>query len=44
MAEAYEKTGNSKDAAALRERLAHLNEPTIEQAIVVPEVRAALEQ
>lgn len=39
---AYEQTGDMKAADVLRVRLTGLNEPTIEQAIVVPVVRAAI--
>jgi hypothetical protein len=41
---AYERNGDMKAADAMRARLAELNEPTIEQAIVVPVVRAAMAQ
>ena len=39
---AYEKTGAREDAAALRSGLAALNEPTLEQALVNPQLRASL--
>jgi tetratricopeptide (TPR) repeat protein len=42
LAQAYEDSGDSKAAETMRARLAALNEPTIEQAIVVPVVRAAM--
>jgi hypothetical protein len=41
---AYERNGDMNAADAMRARLAVLNEPTIEQAIVVPVVRAAMAQ
>jgi tetratricopeptide (TPR) repeat protein len=44
LVQAYERNGDMKAADALRARLAELNEPTIEQAIVVPVVRAAMAQ
>jgi hypothetical protein len=42
LAAAEEKMGHSSNAEDLRERLARWNEPTVEQAVVVPKVRAEL--
>jgi lipopolysaccharide biosynthesis regulator YciM len=39
---AYRKTGDKDDAARMTERLSRLYEPTIEQAVVVPEFRKTL--
>jgi tetratricopeptide (TPR) repeat protein len=39
LALAYEKSGNQKDAEIVARRLAGFNEPTVEQAVVVPEFR-----
>ena len=39
LAVAYEKTGASEKAQRMTARLLHLNEPTIEQAVVVPAFR-----
>jgi tetratricopeptide (TPR) repeat protein len=39
---AYVQTGAHEDAKLLAERLAGMNEPTVEQALVVPQFRAAL--
>jgi hypothetical protein len=39
---AYEKTGAKEDAAGLQSDLAALNEPTLEQALVSPDLRASL--
>jgi tetratricopeptide (TPR) repeat protein len=39
---AYARSGAQEDAKLLAARLASLNEPTIEQALVVPQFRAAL--
>jgi tetratricopeptide (TPR) repeat protein len=39
---AYQKTGDKDDAARMAEKLSHLYEPTIEQAVVVPEFRKTL--
>jgi tetratricopeptide (TPR) repeat protein len=36
---AYQKAGNTDKAARMAQRLAHFYEPTIEQAVVVPEFR-----
>jgi tetratricopeptide (TPR) repeat protein len=42
--QAETKLGHTREAEDLRERLAQLNEPTVEQAVVVPRVRAELAQ
>lgn len=42
LAEAYEHTGNHQGAEVVRARLAGLNAPTLEQAMVVPGLRAAM--
>ncbi len=39
---AYQKTGDKADAARMTQRLAHFYEPTIEQAVVVPEFQKTL--
>lgn len=39
---AYQKTGASEKATRMSQRLAHLYEPTIEQAVVVPEFQKNL--
>lgn len=39
---AYQKTGAKEKAAKMSDRLAHYYEPTIEQAVVVPEFRKSL--
>jgi Flp pilus assembly protein TadD len=39
---AYIQTGAQEDAKLLAKRLAGMNEPTVEQALVVPQFRAAL--
>ena len=39
---AYTRSGAQEDAKRLAARLASLNEPTIEQALVVPQFRSAL--
>ena len=40
--QAYKRTGAQEDAKLLANRLAGMNEPTVEQALVVPQFRAAL--
>jgi lipopolysaccharide biosynthesis regulator YciM len=40
--QAYEKTGAREQAAALRSDVAALNDPTLEQALVGPQLRASL--
>jgi tetratricopeptide (TPR) repeat protein len=40
--QAFRKTGAREDAEALRSDVAALNEPTLEQALVEPELRASL--
>lgn len=40
--QAYQKTGAHEDAAALRADMAALNDPTLEQALVNPQLRASL--
>ena len=40
--QAFEKTGAREDAAGLRSDVAALNEPTLEQALVNPRLRASL--
>ena len=40
--QAFEKTGAREDAAGLRSDVAALNEPTLEQALVNPQLRASL--
>lgn len=39
---AYEKMGNKEDAGRTAQKLAAFNEPTLEQAIVVPEFRKSM--
>jgi len=39
---AYKQTGAQEDARLLAKRLASMNEPTVEQALVVPQFRTAL--
>lgn len=39
---AYKQTGAQEDAKLLAQRLAGMNEPTVEQALVVPQFRVAL--
>ena len=39
---AYEKAGSADRAHVLELKLAALNQPTVEQALVVPELRAKL--
>ena len=39
LAEAYQKTGDSSDAQRTTETLANFNDPTVEQALVVPAFR-----
>jgi hypothetical protein len=39
---AYKQTGAQEDARLLAKRLAGMNEPTVEQALVVPQFRTAL--
>ena len=39
---AYKQTGAQEDARLLAKRLAGMNEPTVEQALVVPQFRSAL--
>jgi len=39
---AYKQTGAQEDAKVLAQRLAGMNEPTVEQALVVPQFRIAL--
>jgi tetratricopeptide (TPR) repeat protein len=39
---AYEKTGNKEDAGRTAQKLAAFNEPTLEQAIIVPEFRKSM--
>jgi 3-oxoacyl-[acyl-carrier-protein] synthase III len=38
---AYKETGAQENAKVLAKRLAGMNEPTVEQALVVPQFRAA---
>lgn len=40
--EAYQKTGSSSDAQRIASKLAAFNQPTIEQAVLVPQYRKAL--
>ena len=40
--QAYQKTGAHEDAAVLRADMAALNDPTLEQALVDPQLRASL--
>jgi len=40
--DAYEKVGDTRAAQATRDRLEKMNKPTIEQALVVPRMRATL--
>ena len=42
LADAYEKVGDTSAAQATRDLLEKMNEPTIEQALVVPRMRATL--
>jgi transposase len=39
---AYKQTGAQEDAKVLAARLAGINEPTVEQALVVPQFRVML--
>ena len=39
---AYRQTGSQEDAKVLAARLAGVNEPTVEQALVVPQFRVML--
>ena len=39
---AYRQTGAQEDAKILAARLAGMNEPTVEQALVVPQFRVEL--
>jgi hypothetical protein len=39
LAEAYQKTGHSSEAHRTTETLANFNDPTVEQALVVPAFR-----
>jgi hypothetical protein len=40
--QAYQKTGAREDTAVLRADMAALNDPTLEQALVDPQLRASL--